>query len=130
MPKRRPLNKLCVEGRFTEDGAVWTEEPQRHYQDVYDDKEATTEKQEERIMQFRADGDRHFTKEKRIAEMTIDFVLRAKARVSEEKVNGPEDSDVTEMIKELSQEKIYQITRCFQAHFSWVRKTLPVLVQW
>ena len=34
--------------------------------------------------------------------------------MSENKVNGPEDAVVREMIKQLPQEKIYIITKCFQ----------------
>ena len=34
--------------------------------------------------------------------------------MSENKVNGPEDVVVSEMIKQLPQEKIYEVTRCFQ----------------
>ena len=42
----------------------------------------------------------------------MDFVLQARDRMAEEKVSGPEDSVVAEMIKELLQEKVYEITRC------------------
>ena len=34
--------------------------------------------------------------------------------MSENSVNGPEDSIETEMIKQLPQEDIHEITRCFQ----------------
>ena len=37
--------------------------------------------------------------------------------MSENKVNGPEDAVVSEMIKQLPLEKIYIITRCFQERF-------------
>ena len=37
--------------------------------------------------------------------------------MAEGKVNGPEDSVVTKMIKELFHEKISGITKCFQARF-------------
>ena len=51
------------------------------------------------------DGDRHFTEQGRVAEMTIDLVSKARAKLSEHKVNGPEGSLVSEMIKQLPQEK-------------------------
>ena len=37
--------------------------------------------------------------------------------MSENEVNGPEDAVVSEMIKQLLQEKIYIITKCFQEQF-------------
>ena len=47
-------------------------------------------------------------------------MVRARARKAEETVNGPEDSVVADMIKQLTpQEKTFEITKCFQAqaHF-------------
>ena len=56
--------------------------------------------------------------------MTIDLVSKARARLSEHKVNGPEGSLVSEMIKQLPQEKrrdhkmlsrlVYGVGRCAQ----------------
>ena len=63
------------------------------------------------------DGGRHFTEQRRVAEITIDFVIQARGKMSENKVNGPGDSIVSEMIKQLPQEQIYEITRCFQNRF-------------
>ena len=47
----------------------------------------------------------------------VDLVLRARVRMAEEKVIGPEDSVVSEMIEELPQEKIHEITKCFPKRF-------------
>ena len=55
-----------------------------------------------------------FTEEGRNAEITIDQVLQARAKLSDNQVNGPEDAIVSEMIKKLPMEKIYSIARCFQ----------------
>ena len=55
-----------------------------------------------------------FTVEGRIAEITVDLVLQARAKMSDNKVNGPEDAIVSEMIKKLLVDKIYTIARCFQ----------------
>ena len=44
-------------------------------------------------------------------------MLQARAKMSEDKVNGPEDAVVSEMIKKLPLEKIYTITKCFQERF-------------
>ena len=114
-----PLKERYGDARFTEDRAIWTGELWRHCEEDYDEKEMT-EKQEERISQFNTEGDRQFTQEERTAEKTIDSVLRARARLAEETINGPEDSVVAEMIKELTQEKTFEFTKCFQAqaHFT------------
>ena len=42
------------------------------------------------------------------------MVLQARAKLSDNKVNGPEDAVVSEMIKMLPLEKIYTLARCFQ----------------
>ena len=47
-------------------------------------------------------------------EITIDLVFQARAKMAENKVNGQKDSVVSEMIKQLPQEIIHEITRCFQ----------------
>ena len=57
---------------------------------------------------------RHFTEQGRVAEITIDLVSHARAKMSENKVIGPQDSIVSEMVKQLLHEKVYEITRCFQ----------------
>ena len=59
-------------------------------------------------------GEKHFTEEKSVPEITIELVLQARAKMADNKVNGPEDSTVSEMIKQPPQEKKYEITRCFQ----------------
>ena len=50
-------------------------------------------------------------------KITIDLVLRDRARMGEEKVTGPEDAVVAELIKDLNQENVSAIARCFQARF-------------
>ena len=62
--------------------------------------------QEDRIKNHKTEGDRHFTEEGRIAEITVDVVFQATAKMAEEKVTGPEDSIVTEMQKQLPRENI------------------------
>ena len=52
--------------------------------------------------------------EGRTAEITVDLVLQARAKMSDEKVNGPDDAIVREMIKQLPLEKVYSSARCFQ----------------
>ena len=57
---------------------------------------------------------RIFLEERKLA---IYRVLQTRAKLSENKVYGPEDAIVSEMIKRLPMEKIYTITRCFQERF-------------
>ena len=52
--------------------------------------------------------------EGRNAEITVDLVLQARAKMCDNKVNGPQNAVVSEMIKHLLLEKICIITRCFQ----------------
>ena len=79
------------------------------------------EVQEKRIEYFRKKGDRHFSEDGRGADITNDLLLQARAKMSENKVNGPGDAVANEMINQLSQEKIYIITRCFQERFHEMR---------
>ena len=51
-----------------------------------------------RKQKFKMKGDLHFTDDGRRAESTVDLVLQARAKMSENKVNGPEDAVVIEMI--------------------------------
>ena len=94
--------------------AEWKKELQRHCEEVYVDPEETKNEQEGRSNKYRQDGDKQFTEEGRMVEITVDMVLQARAKMSESKVNGPEDVVVSEMMKQFPQEKIYEVTRCFQ----------------
>ena len=114
--KRKPLTELYVKGHFTEDRAEWQEELQRHCDAVYTDVEETNEVQEKNEY-FREQGNLQFTEDGRNAEITVDLVLQAIARLSENKVNGPEDAIVSVMIKRLPMDKIYIKTKCFQERF-------------
>ena len=67
-----------------------------------------------RITKYKQDGSRRITGRRRVAE--LGFVSLARAKMSENKGNGPEDSIVSEMIKQLSQEHIYEMTRLFPQH--------------
>ena len=68
-------------------------------------------------MFFQLIGNLHFTDEGKRTEITIDLVLQTRTMMSENKVNGFADVVVSEMIKQLLQEKIYVITKCFQERF-------------
>ena len=73
-------------------------ELQRHCEEVYTDQEATKDVQENRFEHFKKKGDLQFAEEGRTAEITVDLVLQARAKMSDNKVNGPEDAIVSEMI--------------------------------
>ena len=66
------------------------------------DQEETKEAQESRIENFKKKGNQHFTEEGRNAEITVDLVLQARAKLSDDKVNGPEDAIVSEMIQKVA----------------------------
>ena len=87
---------------------------------VHVDPEETTDEQKKWIMKYKEDGDRHFTEQGRVAEITVDLVLQARAKMSENEVDGPEDAVVGEMIKQLTQEK-HAITTCFFKNRLWGR---------
>ena len=58
---------------------------------------------------FEKEGDQHFTDDGRLAEITVDLVLHAKAKMSENKIS--------EMIKQLLQEEVYFTTKCCRECF-------------
>ena len=68
----------------------------------------------------------HFKDDGRIAEITFSLVLRARVEMVEEKVNGPRESMVVvEMIKELPQKKVYEITRYVPPRFMRLEGEAP-----
>ena len=73
------------------------------------DQDVTRDVQKKRIKHFKKRGDQHFTDDGRRAEITVDLVLQAKAKMSENKVS--------EMIKQLLQEEVYFTTKCCQECF-------------
>ena len=104
--KRKPLTELYVKGQFTKDRRM-AKKLQRDCEEV----------QESRIEYFKKKGNQQSTEDGRSAEITVDLVLQGRAKLSDNKVNGPEDAIVCEMIKKLPMEKIYTIARCFQERF-------------
>ena len=80
--------------------------------------EETKEEQENRIEYFWKKGNQQFTEDGRNAMITVDQVLQARAKLSENKINGLEDAFVSEMIKRLPMEKIYTI-KSFSRNVAW-----------
>ena len=97
--RRKPVTEPDVDGHFTENREEWQKELQRHSEEVYTDQEETKDVQEKRIEFFKQKGHQQFTKEGRNAEITVDLVLQARARMTDNKVSGPEDTVSSEMIK-------------------------------
>ena len=79
-----------------------------------------------RIMEFKT-GDIHFTEDESNAEIAVHLVLRARARMAEETVNGPEDSVATEMIKELPQRKGLRNDEILPRPLRWPRSCSKLL---
>ena len=115
--KNQPLTDLYVKDHFTEDREEWQKALQRHCEEANTDLEEIKDVQEKRIEYFWKKGNQQFTEDGRNAEITVDLVLQARTRLSDNKVNGPEDAIVSEMITRLSMEKIHTIARCFQERF-------------
>ena len=67
--------------------------------------EETIEEQTQRIAWYTKKKVEHFTEQGRVAEISVDLELQAKALLSDNKVSGPEDNVVSEMIKQLPLEK-------------------------
>ena len=103
---RRKPSELYVNGNFAADR-----------EERYADHDEPKEVQEKRVECFKKKGEQQFTDEGRKAEITIDLVVQARAKMSDNKINGPEDAVASEMIKHVPLEKIYIITMCFQERF-------------
>ena len=108
------MTELYVTDRFTGDREVWKKELQRRGAEVYVDPEETTEEQAKWIAKYTKYGDRQFSEDGRVAGITVDLVLQARARMLENMGNVPEDAIVSEMIQLLPRENIYAITDAFQ----------------
>ena len=67
---------MYLDGSFTEDRRAWEKELQRHFAEIHIDPEQTKEEQEKRITMCKQDGGRHFTEQRRVAEITIDLFYR------------------------------------------------------
>ena len=55
-------------GKLPEDRIIWKGELQRHCEEENEDVEETIEVQEDRIKMYKADGNGHFTEEKRVPD--------------------------------------------------------------
>ena len=111
------MPELFVDGTFTENREEWQRQLQRHCKSVYTDPEETEEVQQETIEFFKTKGDRHFSEDGRAVEISVDLVLQVRVKLSDNKVSGPADAIVNEMINALLLEKIYVVAKFFQQRF-------------
>ena len=74
------------------------------------DPEESIKVQEERIEYFKKKGGQQFTGDGRTAEITVDLVLQARAKMLENKANGPEDATVSETMEQSPQEILHHTT--------------------
>ena len=99
--RRKPLSELCVNGNFTEDRKTGKESCRGTVK-----KCTLTRRRREKYKKTDLKEHQQFTMEERHAEITLDLVLKARAKLSDNKVNGPEDAVVSEMISQLPLKKI------------------------
>ena len=93
--KRKPLTELYVKGHFTED----TEKNgERNFRGIVQKCTLIRKKQKKykkaELNIFKKKGNQQFTEDGRNAEITVDLVLQARAKLSDNKVIGPEDAIV------------------------------------
>ena len=92
---RKPLSEFFIDGQFSEN-REWKKELQRHCEEENTDQEET--KVPEKKIEYLEQGDQQFTVEGRGAEITVDLVLQARAKMSDYKVSGPEDTVVRDCV--------------------------------
>ena len=76
-------------------------------------------------MQFEADGDRHFTDDGSVADITVDLVLRARAKMAEETSQRGLRPSRDRNEQTTPSGHIYEITKYFPDLFR--RRRLPAL---
>ena len=62
--------------------------------------EETMKEQQQRIARYMKKGDQQFTVQGRTAEILVELVLQARAKIQENKASGPENDMVSEIIKQ------------------------------
>ena len=78
------------------------------------DQEETEEVQESRIEHFKKEGDLQFTEDGHSAGVTVDLVLQARTKLSDNKVNGPEDAVMSEIVKKLPRKRFTLLRGAFR----------------
>ena len=114
--RRKHLKEPFIDGNFSEKGQDCKEELQRHCMDVYVDLDETNEKQKERIQRCEHLGNEHFSRG-RIAEISVDVVLQARARLCDNIVGGLKDKIVSEIVKRLPLTIVFKVANFFEEGF-------------
>ena len=122
----KPLTEFLCRRTFTED-REWQKELQRHCEEVHTDRGETRDAQEKRIEYFKKKGDQQFTVDGRDAEITVDLVLQARSKLSDNKVYGleervPETWNRLHMggVSNISCQHLHvSVTNFLQMHWEW-----------
>ena len=93
------FRSLCDEGQGQNEATTTPEEV------VVQENGSSDRRAREMDHEVQKSDEKHFTEERSVPEITIELVLKARAKMADNKVNGPEDSTVSEMIKQPPQEK-------------------------
>ena len=110
---RPVVTELWINGRASEDRDEWTVEVRAHCEKCYDGKTETSEVQDERIRQQSSRGDSLVVLQGRQMQIAVDRVLRARGKIMKNKVNGPADCLVTEMLQCVPTETVYEVAHWF-----------------
>ena len=110
--QRSVVKKLWVAVRSSEDREEKIEEV-CHYDRCYDDRDETAEVKAERTREKRRRGDSLVVWKGRKEEITVDRVLRALEKMMKNKASGPSVCLVTEMLRKLPMESVYEIIHRF-----------------
>ena len=95
----------------------WTEEVRAHCERCYDDKAETPEVLAGKIQPQRIFFDRQEALQVHRVTMTVDRVLWARGKMLRNKVNGPDDCLVTEMLQCLPTAIVYEVAHWFDKRF-------------
>ena len=98
---RKPLRELHINGGFSENREDWRKELQRPWREVHVDRRRRSRSRGRGSHGTPKKGSNSLPKQGRVAEISVDLELQAKALLSDNEVSGPEDSVVSELIKQL-----------------------------
>ena len=111
------VTNLWVNGRASEDRDEWTEEVRAHCERCYDDRAETSEVQAEMIRRQRVSGERRVAMQGRRMMISRQSSARTWCEMLRNKANGPADCLVTEMLRCLPTETVYEVAYRFDKRF-------------
>ena len=126
--ERKPLTQLYVKGHFTEgvNGKKNSKGTVTKCTPMW--KKHKKSKTKELNVSGRK-GNLQLTENGRNAEITVDLALQARAKLGENKVNGPEDAIVSEMSRGCPRRRFTHKRSIFRNVF-WVRWSLQAHGRW